>query len=309
MTKNEIGYHYKGVRLLLQKYFETRLEMIETALKGYLTFDEPHAKDLKAAMQNAVFSGGKRWRPLLLVSIYEMLIGMKKSKLLDSVIAAGCAVEIMHNAALVHDDMPCVMNRKERRNSPALHMQYDNTIAILAGDALYTHAFGVLADIKDPRKAVQAVRILSNYTMSYGLIGGQAVALINKRKVMKINTLRYIDSKKTGALLQAAADIACVMAEADENTRQIMNTYALNLALAHQMIDDIAADYNRGGEGLDGDEEFVPVSRASYTGLLGFDKARKTVEKMLDESERMIKPFAHNDVLVEFIQMIQEKLP
>lgn len=295
--------------MLLQKYFETRLEMIEKALKEYMSFEDPHAQELKQAMHQAVFSGGKRWRPLLLVSIFEMLIGMKKSKHLDSVIAAACAVEIMHNAALIHDDMPCVMNKKERRNSPSTHMQHNNAIAILAGDALYTLAYKVIADIKDPEKALQAVRILSGYTMSYGLIGGQAVALQNKRKVMKINTLRYIDSKKTGALLQAAADIACLMADADENIRQIMNTYALNLGLAHQMIDDIAEDYGRGSEGLDSDEEFVPVSRSSYTGLLGFDKARKAVERMLDESERMIKPYPHNDVLVEFIQMIQEKMP
>lgn len=295
--------------MLLQKYFETRLDMIEKALKEYMSFEDPHAKDLKQAMHQAVFSGGKRWRPLLLVAIFEMLIGMKKSRQLDSVIAAACAVEIMHNAALVHDDMPCVMNKKERRNAPAIHMQHNNAIAILAGDALYTLAYKAVADIKDPEKALQAVRILSAYTMSYGLIGGQAVALQNKRKVMKINTLRYIDSKKTGALLQAAADIACMMAETDENTRQIMSTYALNLGLAHQMIDDIAEDYGRGSEGLDSEEEFAPSSRSSYTGLLGFDKARKTVERMLEDSERMIKPFAHNDVLVEFIQMIQEKMP
>lgn len=295
--------------MLLQKYFETRLDMIEKALKQYMSFEDPHAKDLKTAMHQAVFSGGKRWRPLLMVSVYEMLIGMKKSKHLDSVIAAACAVEIMHSAAMVHDDMPCVMNKKERRNAPATHMKHNNAIAILAGDALYTLAYKAVADIKDPEKALQAVRILSSNAMSYGLIGGQAVALQNKRKVMKINTLRYIDSKKTGALLQAAAEIACLMAGTDENTRQIMTTYALNLGLAHQMIDDIAEDYGRGSEGLDSDEEFVPASRSSYTGLLGFDKARKAVERMLDESERMIKPFAHNDVLIEFIQMIQEKMP
>jgi geranylgeranyl pyrophosphate synthase len=88
-----------------------------------------------------------------------------------------------------------------------------------------------------------------------------------------------------------------------------MNNYALNLGLAYRMIDDIAEDYGRGSEDLDGDIEFVPTSRSSYTGLLGFDKARKMVERMIDESERMIKPFEHNDVLVEFIQMIQERLP
>jgi hypothetical protein len=156
---------------------------------------------------------------------------------------------------------------------------------------------------------LKAVQLLSAYTKSYGMIGGQMVALESKRKVMKINTLRYIDMKKVGSLLQASADIACLLADADDNTRQIMNSYALNLGLAYQMIEDIVADYSRGSEGLDFDEEYVPTSRNSYTGLLGFDKARQAVEKLLDESERLIKPFPNNDVLLEFIQMIHENLP
>ncbi len=295
--------------MLLQKYFETRLAMIEDSLKSFLSMDKSCDKDLAAAMNQAVFSGGKRWRTLLLVATYEMLTGMKKNRNLDNVLAAASAVEIMHNAAFVHDDLPCVMNRKERRGSSSTHIQYGNATAILAGDALYTLAFEALGQISDPAKGIQAVRILASYTHSYGMIGGQAIALSNKRKQMKINTLRYIDAKKTGALLQASADIACLLANADENTRQIMNNYALNLGLAYCMIDDIAEDYARGGDGLDGDVEFVPSSRSSYTGLLGFDKARKMVEKMLDEAERLIKPFDHNDVLMEFIQMIQEQMP
>ena len=115
--------------------------------------------------------------------------------------------------------------------------------------------------------------------------------------------------KKVGALLQAAADIACVLAEAEEEDRMVMNTYASNLALCYQMIDNIASDYNRGGEGLDFDEEFVPASRRTYTGILGFDKARNQVENMLDECDRMLKPYANRNVLEEFVQMLRDTLP
>ena len=102
--------------MLIQQYFETRLEMIEEALKGYVRFDTPYAKELKEAMHYSVFSGGKRWRPLLLISIYEMLTGAKKQKQLSLALPAACAVEILHNASLVHDDMPMIMNIKERRS-------------------------------------------------------------------------------------------------------------------------------------------------------------------------------------------------
>lgn len=293
--------------MLLQKYFELRFELIDTGLKQALEFDTRYAKDLKEAMYQAVIPGGKRWRPLLLVSIFEMLTGFKKNRRLPDAVCAAVAVELLHNAAIVHDDLPSVMNRSTRRGNPATHQKYNNAVAILASDALYALAFEVMASMKDAEKALQCTQILSNYAKSYGMVGGQAVDLSNRRKVMKINTLRYIDMKKVGSLLQAAADIACCLGDTDENTRQIMNAYALNLGISYQMIEDIEADYARGSDGLE--DDYVPVSKASYTGLLGFDKARKMAENLLEESKRMIKPFSNNTVLMEFVQMIKERLP
>ncbi len=295
--------------MLLQKYFETRLDLIDNSLKHYLGSQAAPAKELKKATRYAIFPGGKRWRPLLLISIYEMLTGMKKTRVLQEVYKAATAIEIVHNAAFVHDDLPMLMNKTERRSEQALHIKYDNTVGILAGDALYALAFEVLGDIIPPSKALACIRILSTSTRSYGLIGGQAVALESKHRMMKLNILRYIDTKKVCSLMQAAADMACVFAGVEENTRQIMNNYALNLGLAYQMIEDINKDYKRGGEDLDFDEEYVPASKNSYTGFLGFDKARLAVEKLLDENERMISPFEHTQVLLEFVQMIRDNLP
>ncbi|MDD4791435.1 MAG: polyprenyl synthetase family protein [Candidatus Cloacimonadaceae bacterium] len=296
--------------MLLQKYFETRMQMIDEGLHMALKFDKRYAGQLKEAMLKAVIPGGKRWRPLLLIAIYEMLTGLKKNnKQLPDVVKAACAVELIHNAAMVHDDLPALMNKKERRGLPAIHQEYGNAVAILVADALYTLGFELMGEIKDAKKANLAIRNLAINSKSYGLIGGQAIDLASKRKVMKINTLRYIDMKKVGSLLQAAAEIASILAGSDENTRQIMSTYAINLGMAYQMIEDIEKDYARGSDGLDFNEEFVPVSKASYTGLLGFDKARKQVETLLEDCSRSIKPFPNNAVLMEFIQMISEKLP
>lgn len=281
--------------------------MIEQGLEATLSFEKGYAKELKDVIRGAVIPGGKRWRPLLLLSMFEMLTGFRKNRKLDDALQAAIAVELLHNAAFIHDDLPCVMNRNTRRGQPAMHVNHENAVAILAGDALFTLAFECLGEIQDANAALEATRILSSYAKSYGMIGGQAVDLANRRKVMKINTLRYIDMKKVGSLLQASADIACCLAEADENTRQVMNAYALNLGMAYQMIEDIEADYARGSDGLD--DEYVPVSKASYTGLLGFDKARKNVENMLEESKRMLKPYSNNAVLLEFVAMIKERLP
>jgi geranylgeranyl pyrophosphate synthase len=245
------------------------MQMIDEGLKAALDLDKRHAGKLKEAMIKAVIPGGKRWRPLLLISIFEMLTGMKKNnKVMPDAVHAACAVELIHNAALIHDDLPSVMNKKERRGQPAIHQEYGNAIAILAADALYTLAFEVISQIKDPAMANLAIRSLAVNTKSYGLIGGQAVALASKRKVMKINTLRYIDMKKVASLLLA-----------------------------------------RGGEDLDFSDDYVPAAKSGYSGLLGFDKARKEVEKMLDESSRSLQAYSNNAALLEFIQMIAEKLP
>ncbi|HOH82573.1 MAG TPA: polyprenyl synthetase family protein [Candidatus Syntrophosphaera thermopropionivorans] len=296
--------------MLLQKYIESRLDMIETSLKEYLGTQSGPNKQLKQAMHYAVFSGGKRWRPLLLLSIYEMLMGMRKNTGLPQALKAATAVELVHNASLVHDDLPIIMNRTERRSQPALHTKFGNATAILTGDALYTLAFEVLGQISPPSKALSCIRILSNSASSFGLIGGQAVALESKHKVMKMNTLHYIDLKKVGSLLEASADMACTLASADDSVHIIMKSFASNLGMAYQMIEDITADYSRSVEDLDFEEQFItPTSRNSYTGLMGFDKTRTEVERLLSEAEDLIKPFPHNEALREFVQMIQERIP
>nr|MDK2851388.1 geranylgeranyl diphosphate synthase, type [Candidatus Cloacimonadota bacterium] len=296
--------------MLVQKYFETRMQMIDEGLTTLLDLDKHYAGTLKEAMIKAVIPGGKRWRPLLLISIFEMLTGMKKNnKILPDAVHAACAVELIHNAALIHDDLPSVMNRKERRGAAAIHQEYGNAVAILAADALYILAFESISKIKDPHKAILSIRSLAINSKSYGLIGGQTVDLTSKRRVMKINTLRYIDMKKVGSLLTASSEIACILADADENTRQIMNEYSVNLGMAYQIISDIEKDYSRGSDGLDFSDDYIPVSKSGYTGLMGFDKARREVEKLLDECDRGIRPFPNNTVLMEFIQMIAERLP
>jgi geranylgeranyl pyrophosphate synthase len=294
--------------LLIQHYFETRLKMIEDRLKEVLSVKDKYAANLVDAMNYLVFSGGKRWRPLLVMAIYEMLKGPQKKQKLDAILNSACAVELMHSASILHDDLPSLMNRKERRGKEPVHQKYDNAIAILAGDALFTLAFEVLADMPDPLKANQCVRILAKSSNSYGMIGGQVVQLLNRRKVMKINTLRYIDMKKVCSLLQASADIACVQADAEDASRQILNSYALNLGLAYQMIEDIIEDYGEADD-FNFEEEFVQTSKSGYAGLLGFDKARKQAEKLLEDAARAIKGFEHNEILMEFVQMIKDRLP
>lgn len=294
--------------MLIQHYFETRMELLEDRLNEILDQYDTKVADLNEAMRYTVFSGGKRWRPLLVMAMFEMLKGPQKKQKLEQVIDAACAIELMHSASIIHDDLPLLMDRKERRGKDPVHIKYGNSMAILAGDALFTKSFELLSLVPDPLKSNQCVRIIAKASNSYGMIGGQVVNLINRKKLMKINTLRFIDMKKVCALLQASADIASVLAEADEQTRQVLNSYALNLGLAYQMIEDIIDDYNKSGD-VEIDDEYMPVSKSGYAGLLGFDKAKKQAEKLLDDSYKSIKQYKNNEILCEFIQMIRDRLP
>jgi geranylgeranyl pyrophosphate synthase len=237
-----------------------------------------------------------------------MLKGVQKKPKLDAILSAACAVELTHSASIIHDDLPSLMNRKERRGKEPVHQKYGNALSILAGDAMFTLSFELLSEIPEPTKANQCIRVLAKASNSYGMIGGQVVHLVNRRKIMKVNTLRYIDMKKVCSLLQAGAEIACIMADAEDNVKQTLNSYALNLGLAYQMIEDIIEDYGEASD-FDFDAEYVSTSKSGYAGLLGFDKARKQAEKLLDDAQRSIKTFNNNEILIEFIQMIKDRLP
>jgi len=295
--------------LLVQRYFDSRRELIEEALDEYLVPPKEGTTRLYEAMRYSVFSGGKRLRPILLISTYEMLRNRKNVGTLKVLMPCAVALEYVHTASLIHDDLPSVDNSNERRGKPALHKAYDEATAILAGDALLTKAFEVLADIKDKPKAIACINILARAISTRGMIGGQAVDILAARKRIRVNVLKYIHLKKTGALLQASMDMACVMFEAEENVAITLGNYALNLGQAYQIIDDILDDV--GAFDFLGKEPYEDHRnrKSTYPSLIGLDKSKKTAEKLLDDSYKLIKNMPNNDILVEFINMIKERLP
>jgi geranylgeranyl diphosphate synthase, type II len=300
--------------LLVQQYFDSRKDMLEEQLKEYLAAPAypDYAKDalrLHEAMNYTVLNGGKRLRPILLFAAYEMLKGKKSAATVKPVQPCACALEMVHTASLIHDDLPSVDNSDERRGQPTCHKKFDEATAILAGDALLTRAFEVLTEIKDKQKALRCITILTRAVSSRGMIGGQTVDILSSRRRIRINVLKYIHLKKTGALLQTAMDLACVMAGAEENITITLGNYALNLGLAYQVIDDILDDV--GAFEFLGKEPYEDHRnrKNTYPSLIGLDKSRKIAEKLLDDSYKLIKNMKGNEVLVEFINMIRDRLP
>ncbi len=293
----------------IEKYFETRKIIVDRALKKYLTPSKTYPEPLYEAINYSIFSGGKRLRPILFFATYEMLRQKNNQNILTPVLPAACALEMVHTASLIHDDLPSMDNSDMRRNNQSCHKKFGAATAILAGDALITKGFEVLTDISDPEKALKCVQALSFAVATRGMIGGQTVDVLATNVKTRINSLKYIHMKKTGSLLQASIELACILFDAEENVTISLITYALNLGLAYQIIDDILDEI--GTIDILGKEpgEDERNSRATYSSIYGLDQSKKMAEKLLNDSYKLIKAMPSNEILVEYISLIRERLP
>jgi geranylgeranyl diphosphate synthase type II len=294
---------------MLKNYFETRSKFLDEALSKYLEYGKEQPDKLYKAMNYSVFSGGKRLRPVLFFATYEMLVGIKSFEQLKPLLPVAASIEMIHTASLIHDDLPAIDNSNERRGIESCHKKFTPAIAILAGDALLTKAFEMLTLYDDKEIAVELVSILCFAVSTRGMIGGQTVDVLSSKKaVLPLNVLRYIHTKKTGSLLEASTRMACACAKADQQITQTLVTFANNLGLAYQIIDDILDDI--GDIDMLGKEPFEDVrnNRRTYPTIMGIDKARKLAEKLLDDSTKIVKGMDNNENLLEFVAMIKDRM-
>jgi len=295
---------------MLKSYFESRSQLLNEALKKYLYYGNEQPERLYKAMNYAVFSGGKRLRPILFFATYEMLKGTNSEDACLPIMPVAAALEMVHTASLIHDDLPAIDNSNERRGKASCHVKFDPATAILAGDALLTKAFEMLTLYEDKQIACELIGLLCFATSTKGMIGGQTVDVLSSKKpVLALNVLRYIHLRKTGSLLEAATKLACACAEAEPIVRHTLTNYAQNLGLAYQIIDDILDDV--GDFETLGKEPFEDLNnnKRTYPTIMGLDKAKKMAEKLIDDSYKMVKTMNNNANLIEFVNMIKDRLP
>ena len=206
---------------------ESRLDMLN-ALPG-----QPYDSVIEAA-RYSLLDGGKRIRPIILLEFYK-LCGAED----DCAYNFACAVEMIHTYSLIHDDLPCMDDDDMRRGRPSCHIRYGESMALLAGDYLLSEAFGVCAKTLGlpHERVVKAISYLSSAISSTGMIGGQvidtAVAVDNEQMLF------YMYSLKTCALLRAAAGCGVILAGGDDGLLKLAESYAENLGLAFQIVDDL----------------------------------------------------------------------
>ncbi len=217
-------------------------QMVDRALDDFLTSEHlsgpgPAPKHLVAAMRHGTLNGGKRLRPLLVMQSAAIF-----SLAPDQVIKAALAVEMVHCYSLVHDDLPAMDDDDFRRGQPSVHKAFDEATAILAGDALLTHAFELLVDPKtheNPLVRIKLVVELAKGAGAGGMAGGQARDLMGERNSPPESEIALIQKMKTGAVIRAAVRIGAMLGRAGEDQLAALTIYGEQAGRAFQLADDI----------------------------------------------------------------------
>lgn len=218
-------------------------QAFERALVCALPSDEDAPGHLHAAMRHAVLNGGKRIRPRLMIATAEACFGRPlEEDEAELVLRAAIAVELIHSASLVHDDLPCFDDADLRRGKPTVHKVYSVPLAVLAGDALITQAFEIIADYegKHQRRALQLARILARATGSQrGIIGGQSLELAPQDNGMSMEFVEDYHEKKTAALFDFSMRAAAIATGESHEQQEHWGDVGIRLGLAFQLIDDL----------------------------------------------------------------------
>ena len=237
---------------------------------------------LSAAMRAGALSAGKRMRPLLTMLVARDL-GCASPALVD----VACAVELVHAASLILDDMPCMDNAQLRRGQPTVHVQFGEDVAILAAIALLSRAFGILAAAPDIPALVRArlVGKLSETIGAQGLVKGQFLDLHGKRAT--VDDIATTNELKTGVLLGVAVDMAAIIAQADESVAASLRAFALAAGQAFQLRDDFQ-DVPGNDSAVTGKDTGKDVGKATLINTVGLDEARRQLAGHLADAERCL---------------------
>ncbi|HET7370684.1 MAG TPA: farnesyl diphosphate synthase [Gammaproteobacteria bacterium] len=256
---------------------------VEAALDARLPAADKNPTSLHQAMRYSVLNGGKRVRPLLCYAAGEAL-ALEPAALDD----AACAVELIHAFSLVHDDLPAMDDDALRRGKPTTHKAFDTATAILAGDALQTLAFTVLARSGNARM----LQTLAEATGSEGMTGGQAMDLAAEGRHIPLAELEDLHHHKTGCLIRAAILMACDAAPScDAATRDRLGRFATNIGLAFQIRDDVLDV--EGDTAVIGKTQGADAAhdKSTYPALMGLDAAKQHADELYAEALAALEPF------------------
>lgn len=268
----------------LQHYLQHQKALIDRALDRYLPSEKTEPKTIHKAMRYSVFSGGKRIRPILAIEAAKACGASP-----NDAMVASCALEFVHTHSLIYDDLPSMDNDDYRRGKPTCHRMFGEANAILAGDALLTLAFNIVATGMDPKRGAAVARELSEAIGTRGLIGGQAIDLEWQGDEVDGKTLGTINMLKTAKLFEASTRIGAIAAGSCRKHERALAAYGMSVGMAFQMVDDI----------IDGD---------GYVKVYGAEKARRDCEATTLEAKAALAVFGRRaGRLKEIADLIEER--
>jgi len=270
----------------LKEYIKRNSERVDRALDRFLPPASARPPIIHRAMRYSLFAGGKRLRPILALASAEACGGS-----VAQAMPSACAVECIHTYSLIHDDLPCMDNDDFRRGKPTSHKVYGEGMAVLAGDALLTAAFEIVARSRRVSRYApdEFVRELARASGSLFLVAGQAADLEGEGKKISHAQLRFIHERKTSALLTCSMRLGAMSANAAPAQLRAVTRAGYNLGMAFQVIDDIL-DATKTTEQLGktaGKDQ--KVRKATYPAILGMKRAREEATRFTQAAHRAIR--------------------
>jgi geranylgeranyl diphosphate synthase, type II len=272
----------------LKIYLHEVAKDVDAALNRLLPKPSAKPSTIHRAMRYSLFAGGKRMRPVLCIAAAEACGGSR-----DHALPAACAVECVHTYSLIHDDLPCMDDDDLRRGRPTSHKVFGEAIAVLAGDALLTIAFEILASIRAPRRYTHKdfVAELSFAAGSRQLIAGQVADLEGEGKKSSRRELRYIHECKTAAMIAASLKLGAMTANAVPALVAALAGFGYHLGLAFQVIDDIL-DITQTSERLGKSAgKDVAAQKTTYPALIGLEASRREARRLTERALSALEPF------------------
>jgi geranylgeranyl diphosphate synthase type II len=282
-------------------YFRENKEFIDVKLEQHTCNEEPLLKVLQESVNYTLYAGGKRLLPLFSL-IVGGLFDVPREKLASLV----CALEMIHTASLIMDDLPHNDDAQMRRGKPANHVVYGQDVAALASIGLLTRAYEVV--LNDPGlpddKKTKIVSKLANTVGIDGMVGGQFVDLKFSNQSMEYQTLEYIHTHKTASLFVASGATAAIIGDAKDHEIQAVENYARNLGFAFQIQDDLLDSMEK----IDEIGKPLRNHKGDFIALYGIDKSKKVVKEYTNNAIEAIKIFdGKNDKLTALAQMLLKR--
>jgi geranylgeranyl diphosphate synthase, type II len=293
---------------MLKQILEQGRQAADAALERLLPPANQHPTSIHQAMRHSVFAGGKRLRPILCMEAGRMIAAtLGAGSLPPGIDEVGAALEMLHTYSLIHDDLPALDNDDLRRGRPTCHKAFGEAIAILAGDALQTQAYEVLAQLACPAEArVAVIREVAHATGTIdGMIGGQVVDLEAEHKKPDLATLEYIHRSKTAALITASVVTGGLYAGATDADIARLRTYGQSIGLAFQIVDDVL-DVTQTSEQLGKTAgKDTAAEKATYPALFGIEESRRKADALVDQACAQLDTFGERaDTLKELARFL-----